>query len=168
MDALSRATDEQVRAVCAAFDAVEWPLGRDGYAALAEELGWQPKLETSSGVQHRSGYPVSLPTVRSLVADEAISQVTIAVSDKSDDSAGLEQAASDLRDAVQSQLGAPSGQQQADPYWELANGGRIWLKSVPKKVLLVVEEQRFADVERAEERLGIDPSRTPGTVDDNR
>lgn len=168
MDALSRATDEQVRAVCAAFDAVEWPLGRDGYAALAEELGWQPKLETSSGVQHRSSYPVSLPTVRSLVADEAISQVTIAVSDKSDDSAALSQAAISLRDAVQSQLGAPSGQQQGDPYWELGNGGRVWLKSVPKKVLLVVEEQRFADVERAEERLGIDPSRNPGTADDNR
>ncbi|WP_285026093.1 DUF6301 family protein [Plantibacter sp. ME-Dv--P-122b] len=161
MDALARATDAQIDAVCEAFTSVSWPLGRDDFKALAERLGWQFKLETSSGVQHRSGYPVNLPTVRSLVADDAISQIVIAVSDKSDDAGALRGAAQDLQAALSGHRGQPSGSQGGDPYWELANGGRIWLKTVPKKVLLVVEGQRFADVERREERLGIDPGRTP-------
>ncbi|MBF4566587.1 DUF6301 family protein [Plantibacter sp. VKM Ac-2876] len=166
MGALARATDAQIDAVCEAFTSVSWPLGRDDFKALAERLGWQLKLETSSGVQHRSGYPVNLPTVRSLVADEAIAQVVIAVSDKSDDPGALRSAAQELQSALSGHLGQPSGSQAGDPYWELANGGRIWLKTVPKKVLLVVEGQRFADVERGEERLGIDPGRTPGAGDD--
>jgi len=166
MDALARATDAQIHAVCEAFTSVSWPLGRDDFTALAERLGWQLKLETSSGVQHRSGYPVNLPTVRSLVAADAIAQVVIAVSDKSDDPGALRSAAQALQSALSGHLGQPAGSQGGDPHWELANGGRIWLKAVPKKVLLVVEGQRFADVERAEERLGIDPGRTPGIGDD--
>jgi hypothetical protein len=166
MGALARATDAQIDAVCEAFTSVSWPLGRDDFKALAERLGWQLKLETSSGVQHRSGYPVNLPTVRSLVADEAISQVVIAVSDKSDDPGALRSSAQELQSALSGHRGQPSGSHAGDPYWELVNGGRIWLKTVPKKVLLVVEGQRFADVERREERLGIDPGRTPGAGDD--
>jgi hypothetical protein len=166
MGALARATDAQIDAVCEAFTSVSWPLGRDDFKALAERLGWQLKLETSSGVQHRSGYPVNLPTVRSLVADEAISQIVIAVSDKTDDPGALRSAAHELQSALSGYLGQPSGSQVGDPLWELANGGRIWLKTVPKKVLLVVEGQRFADVERGEERLGIDPGRMPGAGDD--
>ncbi|ROR82641.1 hypothetical protein SAMN06295974_2735 [Plantibacter flavus] len=166
MGALARATDAQIDAVCEAFTSVSWPLGRDDFTALAERLGWQLKLETSSGVQHRSGYPVNLPTVRSLVADEAISQVVIAVSDKSDDPGALRSAAYELQSALSVHFGQPAGSQVGDLHWELANGGRIWLKTVPKKVLLVVEDQRFADVERGEERLGIDPGRKPGVGDD--
>lgn len=162
MNALSRVTDAQVDAICEAFASVTWPLGRDDFAALAERLRWQLKLETSSGVQHRSGYSVNLPTVRSLVALDAIAQVTIAVSDKSDDSRALRNAADELQSALSGRCGQPSGSQDGDHYWELANGGRIWLRTVPKKVLLVVESQRFADVERGEERLGIGPDLTLG------
>lgn len=165
MDALSRVTDAQVDAVCDAFASVSWPLGRDDFGALAERHGWQLKLETSSGVQHRSGYSVSLPTVRSLVADDAISQVVIAVSDKSDDSRALRRAADELQSALRGRCGQSSGSRDGDHYWELGNGGRIWLRTVPKKVLLVVESQRFADVERGEERLGIGPDRTLGADD---
>lgn len=165
MDALSRVTDAQIDTICEAFVSVSWPLGRDDFKVLAERLGWQLKLETSSGVQHRSGYSVSLPTVRSLVVDDAICQVTIAVSDKSDDSRGLRIAADELRSALSGRLGQPSGSQDGDHHWELGNGGRIWLRTVPKKVLLVVEGQRFADVERGEERLGIGPDLTLGAGD---
>ncbi|WP_228501970.1 DUF6301 family protein [Plantibacter sp. VKM Ac-2885] len=86
----------------------------------------------------------------------------IAVSDKSDDPGALRSAAQELQSALSGHLGQPSGSQAGDLHWELANGGRIWLK----KVLLIVEGQRFADVERGEERLGIDPGRTPGAGDD--
>lgn len=165
MNALSRVTDAQVDAICEAFTSVSWPLGRDDFAALAERLGWQLKLETSSGVQHRSGYSVNLPTVRSLVADEAVSQVVIAVSDKSDDSRALRSAADELQSALSGRCGQPSGSQDGDHRWELGNGGRLWLRTVPKKVLLVVESQRFADVERGEERLGIGPDLTLGAGD---
>ena len=164
MSTLARATDAQIDAVGEAFAAVSWPLGRADFAALAERLGWEVRSETSSGVQHRSGYAVNLPTVRSLVAEDAIAQVTIAVSDKSDDSTALRATARELQSALSRRLGMPSGSQGRDQYWELRNGGRIWLKTVPKKVLLVVEGQRFADIERGEERLGIDPGRVP-TVD---
>lgn len=159
MNALARATDAQVDAVGEAFASVSWPLGRDAFNALAGRLGWRLKLETSSGVQHRSGYPVNLPTVRSLVADEAVSQVVIAVSDKSDDLGALRSTAQELQSALRGRFGQPSGSQGGDPYWELANDGRIWLRTVPKKVLLVVQDQRFAEVERSEERLGISVDR---------
>ncbi|MDF2994191.1 MAG: hypothetical protein K0S37_4705 [Microbacterium sp.] len=166
MKALPRATDAQIDAVGEAFVSVSWPLGREEFEAFARRLGWQRKSETSSGAQHHSGYPVNLPTVRSLIADEAISQVTIAVSDKSDDPTALRETAQELRSALSGRLGQPSGSHAGDPHWELANGGRIWLKTVPRKVLLVVEDQRFADVERGEERLSIDPGRTPRAGDD--
>jgi len=165
MDALSRVTDAQIDTICEAFVSVSWPLGRDDFKALAERLGWQLKLETSSGVHHRSGYSVNLPTVRSLVVDDALAQVTIAVSDKSDDSRGLRSAADELKSAMSGRLGQSSGSQDGDHYWELDNGGRIWLRTVPKKVLLVVQGQRFADVERGEERLGIGPDLTLGAGD---
>ena len=155
MTALARATDAQIDAVCDAFATVSWPLDRGDFTAVAERLGWQLKVETSSGVQHRSGYPVNLPTVRSLIAEQAVSQVTVAVSDKSDDRAGLRSVALDVQSALSRHLGQPSGCHAGDSFWELDNGGRIWLKTVPKKVLLVVEGQRFADVERREERLGL-------------
>jgi hypothetical protein len=161
MTALARATDAQVDSLCDAFTSVSWPLGRDDFKTLAERLGWQFALETSSGIQHRSGYPVNLPTVRSLVVDEAVSQVTVAVSDKSDDAEGLQSAAHGLQAALGERLGEPSGSDGAGHYWELGNGGRIRLARVPRKVLLVVEDQRFAEVERREERLGIDPDRAP-------
>ncbi|MBF4569075.1 hypothetical protein ITJ57_09895 [Plantibacter sp. VKM Ac-2880] len=158
MTTLAKVTDVQLDAVCEAFASVSWPLGRDDFATLAWRLGWQPKAQTSSGVQHRSGYPVNLPTIRSLIADQAISQVTIAVSDKSDDTTGLRSAALEVQSALSRRLGQPSGAHAGDHFWELDNGGRIWLKTVPKKVLLVIEERRFADVERREERpdLGSD------------
>ncbi|CAH0231009.1 hypothetical protein SRABI76_02752 [Microbacterium oxydans] len=158
MTALGRATDAQIDSFCDAFTSVSWPLGRVDFHALAEGLGWSLKLETSSGVQHRSGYPVNLPTVRSLATEEAVSQVTVAVSDKSDDPRGLRCATLELQSALGGRLGPRSGSSEdGDHYWELGNGGRIWLRMVPKKVLLVVEEQRFADVERREERMGIRP-----------
>jgi hypothetical protein len=97
---------------------------------------------------------------------EAIARLVIAVADKTDDPGALRSAAHELESPLSAHLGQSSGVQAGDPYWELANGGRIWLKTVPKKVLLVVEGQRFADVERGEERLGIDPGRTPGAGDD--
>lgn len=165
MTALARATDAQIDAICGAFASVSWPVGRADFMALAERLGWQLKLETSSGVHHRSGYSVNLPTVRSLVVDSELSQVTVAVSDKSDDRSELQSAARGLQSAVAGCLGEPSGSEGADRFWELDNGGRIWLATIPKKVLLIVEDQRFADVERLEERLGIDPGRVPSGDD---
>ncbi|WP_405372331.1 MULTISPECIES: DUF6301 family protein [unclassified Microbacterium] len=166
MNALVRATDAQIDAVCEAFASVSWPLGRDDFRALAGRLGWQPKLETSSGIQHRSGYSVNLPTVRSLVADDAVSQVVIAVSDKTDDRIALRGAARELRSVLNGHLGAADDVQGDDAHWELGNGGRIWLRTVPKKVLLVVQDQRFADVERREERLGIDAGRAADAGED--
>lgn len=128
MTALARATDTQVDSLCDAFTSVSWPLGRDDFKTLAERLGWQFALETSSGIQHRSGYPVNLPTVRSLVVDEAVSQVTVAVSDKSDDAEGLQSAVHGLQAALGERLGEPSGSDGAGHYWELGNGGRIRLR----------------------------------------
>ncbi len=163
MTALARATNAQIDAICEAFTSVSWPLSRDGFKALAERLRWQLKSETSSGVHHRSEHPVNLPTVRSLVADGALSQVTVAVSDKSDDPKELRSATRELQSALGRHFGRPSDSKDGDHYWELSNGGRIWLRTVPKKVLLVVQDRRFADVERREERMGISPSRTPAS-----
>lgn len=139
----------------------------DGYIAKPDgDLSWLTAPEPREHAADEGDHPALVwetffPTVDTLV----MGRTTYDTVSGFDDSRGLRGAADGLQSALSGRLGQPSGSQDGDRYWELGSGGRIWLKTVPKKVLLVVEGQRFADVERGEERLGIGPDLTLGAGD---
>lgn len=61
----------------------------------------------------------------------------------------------DMASCATSVLGEPSGKQDGNAFWELENRGLLWIKVLEATVLLQVLHPRYADIERAEGRLGI-------------
>ncbi|MBD7919155.1 hypothetical protein H9657_12825 [Cellulomonas sp. Sa3CUA2] len=67
--------------------------------------------------------------------------------------------------AVQAELGEPvrtDAWEHARTAWDIASGGRVVVQRL-ESVVIVLRSQEVADLERGEERLGIDSGRIPGT-----
>ena len=59
-------------------------------------------------------------------------------------------------------MGFRSSGRSSAAFWDLENRGRIWVEKLAADVVvLYVHSEWFADLERDEERLGIDPDRDP-------
>ncbi len=170
MSEITAASTDTVRAIVSAFQAVQWPLPREEFVPIAEGLGWAIGSNTTNAIRFDTGCGTTPARGGVTVDADSIGQVTVPLTDRVRDagpglSAALASAAGELRAAVAEQLGAPvrAGRGSSGrSVWDLPNGGRIRLDVSAEVVKLVVLQERYADIERAEERLGIPDDRVVG------
>ncbi|MCC2314199.1 DUF6301 family protein [Cellulomonas xiejunii] len=167
---MQTASADQIRALLRAFRGITWPAGRQKVLALADECGWTVRLETPRGVRYDTGLPTNDQRASALIrpdgADGRVLDLTVHVSDRDPGTpAGLDEAYRDVAAAVQTELGEPvrtDAWEHARTVWDIAGGGRVVVQKLDS-VVLVLRSPEVADLERDEERLGIDPGRVPGT-----
>lgn len=162
----------RVQEIVATFRDVVWPLQVADGRMLAGALGWHVVMDLSNSAHYFSGMfeaeDMSPDAVLSY-KDGHVVEVRIDLCNFSKEHArkDLLTARRQMIACVASVLDASSGKHRGDAFWELQNGGRIWVKVLRTTVLLKVLHPRYADIERAEERLGIPDDRIPGTGDES-
>ncbi|MCC2319560.1 DUF6301 family protein [Cellulomonas xiejunii] len=166
------AAPEQITAMLVVFETVPWPAGKDVAGALADALGWTVRADLPNGVHYVTALETNDRRADVLIEPDGagggtIVALTVQVSDRvADAPADLDQAYRSVVATVEDRLGTPV---RADSWtnprtvWDLATGGRIAVQRLNAGVSLVLLSQRGADLEREEDRLGIDPNRVPGT-----
>lgn len=159
-----------VRPIVEAFRAVCWPLDDEGITAIARDLGWDVDMVRKRAIAFLTPYSLTACEATAFVKDGAVREVSVMASDQVSRTPGAskEDAArvfGVVRDAAAELLGAPAGPssgRSSAAFWDLENRGRIWVKNLDGDVVvLYVRSDWFADLERDEERLGIDPERDP-------
>ena len=169
-DPLPALSSADVRPIVEAFRAVCWPLDGEGITAIARDLGWDVDMVRKRAIAFRTPYALSACDATAFVRDGAVREVSVMASDQVARTPGTsgEDAArvfGAVRDAVAELLGAPAGPasgRSSAAFWDLENRGRIWVEKLAADVVvLYVHSEWFADLERDEERLGIDPDRDP-------
>jgi hypothetical protein len=162
----------QVQRIAAAYRDVEWPLSAEREREIAGSLGWRLDRERARGASYYSGMLDAADghsDVGVSSADGDVAEVRVNLCNFSREHArkDLLSIRKDMAASVTLVLGEPSGKQDGNVYWELENRGRLWIKALKATVLLQVLHPRYADIERAEERLGIPDDRIPGTGDES-
>lgn len=166
---MQTASVDQIRGLLRTFQTITWPAGRQKALALADECGWTIRLETPRGVRYITGYPTNDQRANALIrpddADGSILDLTVHVSDRDPATpAELDEAYRSVATTAQAELGTPvrtDAWEHARTVWDIAGGGRVVVQKLDS-VVLILRSQEVADLERDEERLGVDPGRVPG------
>ncbi|WP_068492281.1 DUF6301 family protein [Pseudoclavibacter helvolus] len=166
------ADEARVQEIVTRLRDVGWPLSVEEGKRLAESLGWRIELDMSNGAHYFSEMLAAAggnPDAFLSFSDGYVSEVKVRLCNFSREHArkDLLSVRKDMAAYVTSVLGEPSGKQDGNAFWELENRGRLWIKALKATVLLQVLHPRYADIERAEERLGIPDDRIPGTGDES-
>ncbi|MCC2314198.1 DUF6301 family protein [Cellulomonas xiejunii] len=166
------ARPDQINDLLRTFGALTWPDGRQTALDLAAARGWSVRLETRNAVRFTTNLGTNDDRARAFVlSDEAtggtLDKLTVNVSDAVKEApAELEKAYTDLCALVGTTLGAPVQVDRGTlprTFWDLENGGRVGFQQLSDIVIMILLSRDAADLARDEERLGIDPNRTPGT-----
>lgn len=158
-------------AIIDAFRGLSWPADRDQMRRIAADLGWETVSDRRKGMDFQTGLAVTPDHANTLLPGDGteIGQVQVYLSDRvSGDVTAA--ATEDLRsvyrtlaDLAAETLGDPSAPRGAEgTYWDLPTGGRIAVKRLDKVVILDVVSEAYANIERAEKRLGVGTERVPG------
>ncbi len=168
---LPSVSSADVGSIVEAFRAVHWPLDREGITAVARDLGWDVDMVRRLAIDFRTPYSLNDNTATARIRkDGAVREVSVPVSDwvtRTPGAAKNEAARvfGSVRDDVVKLLGAPAGPasgRSSNVFWDLENRGRIWVNTLDRDVVvLYLHSEWYADLERDEERLGIDPDRDP-------
>jgi len=166
MTALAQAAAHELTPVVEAFSQAPSPLPRADLATLAQELGWRLLSDRAKGMTFLTGLGSARSRADVVLVDDHLGEIKIAVTDRagSGSDASLRAAEQAVLAAVTATLGEPSGalSGRARTFWELDAGGRLVVQRITDRVLLIVLGRRYADIERAEARLGVDPDRVVG------
>jgi hypothetical protein len=169
MSEIAHATPDDLRSILAVFGDTTWPVPRAEVLAIAEGLGWTVRSDQERGIMFMTGLPYRRARADCLLLEDQLGQLTIGLTDRVNggDPASraplraIEQEAVAVATEV---LGEPAGSSsgRSRTHWDLAAGARIAVENTGERVLLSVLGQQYADVERAEARLGVDPDRVVG------
>ncbi|MBF4633244.1 hypothetical protein ITJ38_02385 [Agreia pratensis] len=169
MTELNCADTDRVRDIIHVFGGLSWPAPREEMASIGARLEWTILSETPHSTRFDTGFPTNFPIGGVTVDDGRIGQVTIKLTDKVTDpdaelAAELSSSAVHFREDITVLVGEPvsvRGGVESHWTWDLANGGRVTLTRSSSVVTLTVLQERYADIERNEEALGISESRDP-------
>jgi hypothetical protein len=159
----------RLRDIVEAFATLTWPAEKERMAEIAPALGWTVESESGRGMDFQTGYAISSPRAEVLLADGWIAQVNVDVTDRIRNAdAGqvkeFEATARRLRDEISTALGGPVREKSgkdARYTWDLDNRGRVAVAKLNRVVQLIVLQERYADIERGEERHGISDDHDP-------
>lgn len=167
---LPSVSSADVRSIVEAFRAVRWPLDDEGITAVARDLSWDVEMVRRRAIEFRTPYSLKSCTATAFMREGAAREVSVTVSDQATRTVGasahdVARVFRSVRDDVAELLGAPAGPasgRSSNAFWDLDNRGRIWVNKLGGDVVvLYVRSEWYADLERDEERLGIDPDRDP-------
>lgn len=166
------ADEERLCEIVKAFREAVWPVAISEGKRLADTFRWRISMDLSNSAHYFSGLfdtVESSPDAVLAYKDGQVAEARIDLCNFSKEHARKDMLAvrRQMTDCVESVLGAPTGKQRGDAYWELDNQGRIWVKALRSTVLLKVLHPHYADIERAEEHFGIPDDRIPGTGDES-
>lgn len=166
------ATAQELAALVGTLGRIAWPADRDAALRLADELGWTVVRASAAGVRYVTTLAVDDPRARAMFSDDSagaptLESLTVHVSDRDEtDAAGVGAAFETVCSSLSAELG-PEAQRDAWGYprrvWDLPTGGRVVVQDLRDIVILELLSLAMADLECDEMRLGIDPSRVPGT-----
>ena len=162
----------RVQGIAAAYRDVEWPLSAERERKIEGSLGWRLDRERARGASYYSGMldaadghsDVGVSSSDGNVSEVRVNLCNFSREHSSEDILAVRKS---MTECVETVLGKPTGKQRGNAFWELENRGRIWAESIDYTVLLHVLQPRYANIERAEERLGIPDDRIPGTGDES-
>lgn len=143
------------------FAAVVWPQPRERMAAIAERLGWDVRRDSDSGLTADTGFAVTPSAARALYDSGEIGEVTVSLTDRvlNMDAAARRAmlvAIESVESGLSELLGRPvirGDGERAPVTWDLSNGGRVSVAVSGGAVRLTIVQKRYADIERAEQRL---------------
>lgn len=163
MSELKRLTMEQLRPIVETFSKLTWPVSRADVKLMATELGWEVASDRTSGMKIRSGLEFNVSRVDVLLDDEdCVLKVSLPATETDhDEKVDLSPTFRALSEDLDSILGTGGVKTPGTNryHWELENSCRIALEDIDIRIILQVLAPRWASVERAEERQGLDPSR---------
>lgn len=170
---MQTASVDQIGDLLRAFRRIVWPTGRPRALELADELDWTVRLETPRSTHWVTGLATNNPRADVLIrpdgGDGRILELTVHVSDRDPGApSALDEAYRSVVAAVQAELGAPvrtDAWKNPRTVWDIDGGGRVLVQRLDAVVVLVLLSHEVAELERDEERLGVDPYRVPGTTD---
>lgn len=169
MTDIAHASIDDLRPILEAFRQVEWPLSRSELGAVAGELGWQLESDRRRGATYVTGLPLAASYAEALLREDRVEQVKIDLTEVADgrgaaSAQSLREAERELVEIATVVIGEPSGNlpRRRRTFWDLATGGRLAIANIQDLVILDVLGPTFADTERAEARLGVDPGRVTG------
>ncbi|WP_068495376.1 DUF6301 family protein [Pseudoclavibacter helvolus] len=162
----------QVQRIAAAYRDVEWPLSAEREREIASSLGWRLDRQRARGASYYSGMldaagghsDVGVSSSDGNVSEVRVNLCNFSREHSSEDILAVRKS---MTECVETVLGKPSGKRRGNAFWDLESRGRIWVESIDYTVLLHVLQPRSANIERAEERLGIPDDRIPGTSDES-
>lgn len=170
---LSYATIDETRAIVDTFAALSWPAPKSDAVAIGDRLGWTLRLELESGLEYATALSFGRTPASILLDDDHLAQATIHVSSRIDEDdpaqvAELDLAYDDVRSILTGILAdAARTRRGSSPKtsWDLSNGGRLAVAHLGFVVAIIVIQERYAAVERAEERRGVSEDEYPGSED---
>lgn len=162
MSDFSVISKERLQPILEAFGTVEWPLNPQTFNEMAGALGWDLRRQSEYGIRLSSGLGVNIDRVNGLLSDGYVTEVELALTDtlQSEGSPEVRECFKELSETVADLLGQVGTVQRGSNriYWELSSGGRLDLANLGNKVLLTLLSERYARVERAEQRQRLDPN----------
>ncbi|PWJ57072.1 DUF6301 family protein [Rathayibacter iranicus] len=166
MNDFARLDADQLRPIIEAFRALKWPATRADIKSVAERLHWEVTSDRESGIDLLAALPLNGNRVDVLLSDECVLKVNIPVSDR------VRNIDNDLEPDLRSSFRAIvddvnvilDGGKTKTPgmrqyHWDFDDSSRLAVENFGAKIVLQVFSPRWANVEREEERQGLDPSR---------
>lgn len=151
----------ELKPVLVVLNGLSWPVAFDEFPAIFQRLGWE--------VQYKGGGATSLPVSKRMVSlgklDDELSQVRFRIADTLAEAgptsdALLKNAFVSASQVVSECMGsAPTGVPWVDPgsVWDLPDGRQVRVLIGEKTIELMYWSKRMADIERHEQRHGVDP-----------
>lgn len=162
MSDFSMISKERLQSILEAFRSVEWPLDPEVFKGIAADLGWTLEDESGNGMGLTANLSFNLDYVMVIVSEGFVTEVQLSVTDTLvDDDPDITRAAfKQLREYCAELFGDDGVNQsgRSRVYWDTPVGGRIVLECLDDTVLLDILSARYADIERAEQRQGLDPN----------
>ncbi|NQX11505.1 hypothetical protein HQQ80_07710 [Microbacteriaceae bacterium VKM Ac-2855] len=166
MSNFKRLTFEELRPIVGTFHELTWPVSRMDIKALAEKLDWEITSDRRKGIDLRAALPLNENWVDVLLSDENVLKINIPVSDSvrsqdSDRERDLQSSLRTIADDVNRIVGGGMFKNVAMRryHWDFNDSSRLAVQNIGAKIILQALSPRWANVERAEERQELDPSR---------
>lgn len=169
MTELSVVEPGQLTSIVNIFAQLAWPQPRERMAAIADQIGWNVRRDSDSGMTADTGFAVTPPVARVLYDAGEIGEVTVSLTDRvrNPDAASRRALLAAIERVIPELSGllgrpvSPDRGRGAPVTWDLSNGGRVSVSESGGAARLTIMQKRYADIERAEERLGISTDRDP-------
>ncbi|MDR6865496.1 hypothetical protein J2Y69_000078 [Microbacterium resistens] len=168
MNELKTLTEDRLRPIIETFSTLEWPISREQVKAIADDLDWVVTSGRKKGVGLSADMAEKDATIHVLLREDKAAEITIPLSESARHHNAIQRDMSStfrlLSDGVASVLGsnftrAPGIQRY---HWDLGNESRLAVERLTHEIVLLVLSPWVANIEREEERQGLDPSRPIG------